>query len=543
MSQSPSSATTSGDHTGQNFDVDWALRQFEAFEREHPGWDPSSDTLPEGMRDPLEELEEERFQRKLAQVNRTDDVSNFQTIVLGKVLHGTKDNTDLWQQMRSAFAIRGGNSVALETWPEMYRDLVFEIDQTYLGKRDTQRINGSAILNGYRQRVDSGITNGAVGLMGQLIKELEEQNPRNNEVDFLASVDFCRSAVVRRMQRDKWAEADRLTRGGKPPEEVVAYERERQLEIDALMAGRTVDEMNVDYLTDLGDLETRMTEEALQPIPCGIGGIDGMIGGGVIPNRSHRLHVIAADTGVGKTQLATMVAMGLVMNGCDVLFISVELTAEEMKTRLMSNFSRRINRAIPSWMMEKGRRDRQLPSYWEEVKRQWMQLRTDRARGEIGVRYELNLGCDGIEATIQQEKDRNPNLGAVFVDHFQDIKPIDGRRSTHEDTTLRARELARIAKTHRVDMFVCAQLNRDAANEQFPGKHNIADGYALARVAHAMWTIGWYTKEDNSRDLSRRWLINAKARAGARKADGNADTSDRWELYGDLDFSFMEQVS
>ena len=44
--------------------------------------------------------------------------------------------------------------------------------------------------------------------------------------------------------------------------------------------------------------------------------------GVVIPNRSHRLHVIAADTGVGKTQIATMVSMGLVMNGCDVLFIS-----------------------------------------------------------------------------------------------------------------------------------------------------------------------------------------------------------------------------
>ena len=131
-------------------------------------------------------------------------------------------------------------------------ELVFEIDQTYLGKRDTKRINHSAILNGYRQRVDAGVINGAVGLMGQLIKDLEEQNPRNNEADFLISVELCRSAVVRRMQQEKWAEADRLTRGRKPCEEVMAYERERDLEITALLAGRTVDELNVDYLRTWG---------------------------------------------------------------------------------------------------------------------------------------------------------------------------------------------------------------------------------------------------------------------------------------------------
>ena len=214
-----------------------------------------------------------------------------------------------------------------------------------------------------------------------------------------------------------------------------------------------------------------------------------------------------------------------------------------MKTRLLSNFSRRINKPIPSWMMEKGRRDRQLPTHWEEVKQQWQQLRTDRARGEIGVRYELNLGCDGIEATIQQQKDRNPNLGAVFVDHFQDIKPIDSRRSTHEDTALRARALAGMAKTHRVDIFVCAQLNREAAKEEFPGKEHIADGYSLARYAHAMWTIGWYKNPDGSKDYNRRWLINAKARTSARKADNSVDMTDKWELQGQLDYRFLEQVS
>lgn len=535
-------AETTGPQT-QTFDIEWALKEYEAFEREHPDWDPTSDELPEGMQDPLEALEEERFQRKLAQVNRADDVSNFQTIVLGKVLHGTKDNTDLWQQMRSAFAVRGGNAVALEAWPEVYRELVFEIDQTYLGKRDTQRINASAVLNGYRQRVDSGITNGAVGVMGQLMKELEEQNPRNNEVDFLASVELCRSAVVRRMQREKWAEADRLTRGGKPPEEVMAYEREKDQEISALMAGRTVDETKINWMRDLSGLERRMTEAQLEPISCGLPCMDGMIGGGVTPGRSHRLHVIAADTGVGKSQLATMCAMGLVLNGCTVLFISVELDDEEMQARLIACFSQHLRKPIPSWTLEKGRRDRELPRDWHAVRDEWYQMETDGKRAPLGFVFDRNLTCEGIEATIQQAKDTNPSLSAVFVDHFQDIAPADNRLKGYEDAKLRARALAGMAKTHRVDIFVCAQLNREAAKEEFPGKEHIADGYSLARYAHAMWTIGWYKHPDGSKDFNRRWLINAKARTSARKADNTVDMTDKWELQGQLDYSFLEQVS
>ena len=525
----------------QVYDQAWALNFVEDFERT-TGANLETGYLPPELQHARELLEEEHFQQKLQQANRTEDLTRSQMTVLGKCLEGTRDNTERWQLVRRGFGITAGADMPLGIWEQEFRDLAMEIDQIYLGNRDCTRINHSSIIQSYRQRVDAGQYNGAVGVLGQLQQELLEFSVRQNEVDFLASVEFCRSSVVRRMQREMWDQALLLTRGGKPPEAVIAYQKERQLEIDALMQGRTVDELKLDDMTDFSELETRMTEPSLQAIPTGIRGIDMAIGGGVTPGRSHRVHVIGADTGVGKSQLMTCCAMGLVLNKCDVLFISVELTADEMKTRLLSNFSWHINKRIPSWEMEKGRRSRQLPAHWPELLSEWQRMGREKERGTCLLKYELNLGTAEIEACIQQAKDRNPNLGAVFVDHFQDIKPMDNRRKIHEDVALRARELARIAKAHRIDMFVAAQLNREAASSDEPGLQHIADGYALARVAHAMWTIGWYKHPDDSKDLSRRWLFNAKKRSAARDENGVVVATEKHELFGDLDYSFLEQV-
>ena len=523
------------------FSLEDAMQKFEDFCAE-TGSNPETGELGAEALGAKEQLESEHFERKLKQGNRTEDLTRSQMTLLGSVLKGTKDNTERWQKVRRGFAISAGDPVPLEIWGVDFRELVGEIDAVYLGNRHTTRINGSSVGESYRKRVDSGIYNGAVGAFHQLINELVTFDKRQNEVDFDASVEFTRSAIVRRMQQEKWDEAGRLTRGGKPPEVVMAFEKQCDLEIHALMQGRSVDEMQLDDMTDFSKLQERMTEPSGEPIPTGLYPIDIAIGGGVIPNRSHRVHVIGASTGVGKTQICTMIAMGLVMNKCDVLFISVELTAEEMQARLLSNFSWQQQTPVPSWQMEKGRRDRQLPANFEPLKQRWLQMGADKERGEILLKYELDLGCAEIETAIQTAKDRNPNLGAVFVDHFHDMKPMDNRSKSWEDVGKRARELARIAKRYRVDMFVAAQLNRDAANVEEPREDHIADGSTLARVCHAMWTVAWYKNEDGTKDLKRRWLINAKKRTGAHKADGTTENKEKHEIYGDLDFCFMEHV-
>ena len=519
---------------------------FSKFERfcAETGSNPETGELGEAAQGARERLEAEHFQQKLNQANRTEDLTMSQMTVLGKCLEGTRDNTERWQKVRRGFAARGGDFLPLEIWSPEFREMVAELDAVYLGHRETKRINGSSIGQSYRQRVDAGIYNGAVGVFLQLIDELTTFGKRQNEVDFDASVEFTRSAIVRRMQREKWDEADRLTRGGKPPEAVVAFERERQLEIDALMQGRCVDDMVLDDISDLSSLKERMTEQAHEPIPTGMYGVDIAIGGGVVPGRGHRVHIIAADSGVGKTQLCVILAMGLVMNKADVLFISVEMTADEMKACLLANFSYRMGCPVPNWMMEKGRRDRQLPDNFAKLEDTWQNMRRDKQRGDIWLKYEMDMGCSEIEQTIQAAKDQNPNLAAVFIDHFQDMRPQDPRAKKVDDVHLRARELARLAKRYRVDIFLAAQLNREAAHVEFPGQEHIADGYTLTRVAHALWTVAWYRDKDRDgkKDLTRRWLVNAKKRKAARKADGTTENSERHELFGDLDYSFLEHA-
>lgn len=508
------------------------------------GSNPETGELGEAAQGARERLEAEHFEAKLNQANRTEDLTRSQMTLLGKCLEGTRDNTERWQKVRRGFAARGGEFLPLHIWSPEFREMVSEIDAVYLGHRETRRINGSSVSQSYRQRVDAGVYNGAVGVFQQLVQELTKWGKRQNEVDFDASVEFARSAIVKRMLDDKREESSRLQRGGKPPEALIAFERERMMEIDALMQGRCVDDMVLDDISDLSSLKERMTEQAFEPIPTGMYGVDIAIGGGVVPGRGHRVFIIAADSGVGKTQMCVILAMGLVLNKADVLFISVEMTADEMKACLLANFSYRMGCPVPNWMMEKGRRDRRLPDNFGKLEETWQNMRRDKERGDIWLKYELDMGCSEIEQTVQAAKDLNPNLAAVFIDHFQDMRPQDPRAKKVDDVHLRARELARIAKRYRVDIFLAAQLNREAAHVEFPGQEHIADGYTLTRVAHALWTVAWFRdkEQNNKKDLTRRWLINAKKRKAGRKADGTTESGEKHELFGDLDYSYLHHV-
>jgi replicative DNA helicase len=236
------------------------------------------------------------------------------------------------------------------------------------------------------------------------------------------------------------------------------------------------------------------------------------------------------------------IAMGLVMNKADVLFISAELTTEETMGRLLANFSRRMEMPVPNRVWDSGMPDRSMHRHIAPLKKAWIDSQLNGERGEMLLRYENCMDIDSVEGCIQQAKDINPKICAIFIDHLQAIGPFaSGKESGHVVIANKVRRLAQLAGQYKVDIFLAAQLNRNANTEE-PKKSHIADGYEAVRVAHAMWALDIYKNADGTRDFRRLWLYNLKERTGRQDSSGKDDVNNRYELYGDLNLSYLEQV-
>ena len=108
---------------------------------------------------------------------------------------------------------------------------------------------------------------------------------------------------------------------------------------------------DTDTLTDaLVRLGNRVAEQVNGKAPCvpsGLMSFDKLLGGGFI---NGGLHVIGARPAVGKSALALQIALNAARNGVKVLYLSLEMSAEDCSARLVGNIgglsSARISESV-----------------------------------------------------------------------------------------------------------------------------------------------------------------------------------------------------
>ena len=95
---------------------------------------------------------------------------------------------------------------------------------------------------------------------------------------------------------------------------------------------------DTDTLTDaLVRLGNRVAEQVNGKAPCvpsGLMSFDKLLGGGFI---NGGLHIIGARPAVGKSALALQIALNAARNGVKVLYLSLEMSAEDCSARLVGN--------------------------------------------------------------------------------------------------------------------------------------------------------------------------------------------------------------
>jgi replicative DNA helicase len=466
-------------------------------------------------------MDQERQDRREAS-GTSSDLAIQEKIVVGFCLVGDEDHREQWAGFRANLGLRyhsplpgfdeSGNPGPL--WSDKAAAAVaWELDATFRNRRDVRVMNGKALIESFRSRVDAGIEPRSFQGFSRTVQELEAL-ARDQIAG--AATDY---RIATQLLQSKWGRhrleqvAKDLIRDGVrrevAVEEVTARALQGLEEARGILSGRMETAQVFAGVGELwGEVETQMYRERRPPISTSIDALDLDIGGGVQPNDAGRLCLIGARTGVGKTTLAVAAAGGLVRNGAHVLFLSCELNRREIGARFLSNYAhaRRGELAdwdlLPQWRLE-GRG--KVPgdgvgAAYGELLRLWQEDRDSGRVGGFHTRAQFLASAEDFAESIRTAKAQHPEISAVFLDHFHAMTPIKGGSPNRsQEMEVRAQLLHGVAKECEVDLFLLCQLNREAALAKAPGPEHINGTDALAQLASAVWLLENVKPEEGQR--------------------------------------------
>lgn len=200
-------------------------------------------------------------------------------------------------------------------------------------------------------------------------------------------------------------------------------------------------------LTQLG---YRVSEQVGGRAPCVASGLlkfDDLLGGGFI---NGGLHIIGARPAVGKSALALQIALNAARNGVKVLYLSLEMSAEDCSARLVGN----IGGLSSARLMFGGRlTDNEYTRFAEGT--------TALSTLPLVFNKRTGMNVRQVEALAYREKP-----GMLILDHLGLLESPEARLSLYEATTRNSRALKLLAMRLNIPVLCLCQLNRAAASDR-----------------------------------------------------------------------------
>jgi len=280
--------------------------------------------------------------------------------------------------------------------------------------------------------------------------------------------------------------------------------------IDGIMAA--VEKVSVDGIapsieskrTDekaMDEWHTRVMEDrkkgGITGITTGIREIDCALNGGMKPGQ---LITVAARTGVGKTALATNMALNAAKEGSRVQYFSIELDRDEIIDRLVCahaefNTASMASREIDSYHL----------THVNDAKDYIRSL-------PITIETSTRNSWEIVESLIRREK-RLKNLKICFIDYVQQFG-IKSRRmmSKREEMIAITGQAKALASELKICIVLVAQLNRNADDQPdiVPSIHDLKESGSIEQDSNAVLLLYPLT------DTSRLGLSVGKNRSGKK---------------------------
>jgi len=230
-------------------------------------------------------------------------------------------------------------------------------------------------------------------------------------------------------------------------------------------------------------------------IPTGFKELDKVLNGGI---RSKYCVVIGGRAGIGKTTIAQNIILSNAKAGKTCLFISMEMTEEEVIFKFCSNLT-----SISSAKLQDGYLDQS-----EQISRDRAERELEEMRIFINDSPTLRIG--EINRIIKMQLEKTP-VDMVFIDYIQIIRGDDTKGKNEaqiikENTTA----LAGMAKQYDVAIVALAQINRNGA--EAPKIQDLKGSGGIEEDAHIVILI--HRDVEKGQFLNSGSLIVAKNRRG-----------------------------
>ena len=218
-------------------------------------------------------------------------------------------------------------------------------------------------------------------------------------------------------------------------------------------------------------------ENSGRKIKLGFPKLDAMLDG----LKPGSLNILAARPAMGKTALAINMAVNVAANNKTVVFFSLEMTKDEINTRLLSAA---MNKPLSEILKSKN--------LSEADRKQIDQALIKLSNYPIYLDDTSNLSPQAMKATLQQLISSGNQPRLIIVDYLQlmTMKSMAGR-SKYEEVTAISNGLKRLAKELGVPIIALAQVNRDLAkrNDHTPQLADIKDSGAIEQDADTVMFV------------------------------------------------------
>ena len=267
---------------------------------------------------------------------------------------------------------------------------------------------------------------------------------------------------------------------------------------DALSVSRDVD-LGIDYFNDVETRYERLNTTSLDTqFRTPFETINQELEGGLAPKE---LAMVVAPPGVGKSLFLANQAARSVMDGKDVLYISLEMSEDRVAQRMDSIFTR-----IKQAELKKGHK--MLKTRLEQMQKAAPNM------GQLKIKEypTKRLTVTGLRAYLNQLRnyeDFTPQI--IIIDYLELMTNIDNTMSEYMAQERIAQELRGIAVEHKCLVWTATQTNRKGKEVDIITDAELADSYGKIRVCDLAFSIN---QKEQEFDEGKARLFVMKSRNG-----------------------------
>lgn len=263
--------------------------------------------------------------------------------------------------------------------------------------------------------------------------------------------------------------------------------------------------------SDLMEFDERYDRlsDSTRRIPTGIDRIDEAIGGGIL-GETKFLALFAGSAGLGKTLILGNTAVNAVKQGKNVLYITFEISQDELGKRIDSAFT--------------GLSISNITKMRKEVRRR---IKDEYETGKMGRLFvkeypPSSVNANEVEALVNQlkmKKDFKPDV--LVLDYLGIMKPVSSDvTNSYEKGKHVSEELRALSSRLNAPIMSATQYNRSGYNKESVDLDAMADSMAIAHTADLVISLT-QTDEDSEKSQVRFEVI--KSRVSKKGTRGTMD--------------------